>query len=360
MNNTIDENLTVLKSRLDPMLEAANSNYKKVKNKNGFEKMWLPLFFIYPFKQLVSLFTFGKFGMKVSKVQGITTSIIAIAPFASNFIAATEQYIQQFTKIELCSFALGLWYLFTVIYTFLQMPNWKNEDLFHIDAYRIFRANEYKIVEPFLGTNFSIESINNFMLRNSNERAIREIKELSESEVSRLEAELDQVDAELYDYEQNLIFLNNILIHLNDNITHISNLNLGFEHLYIMNAPYCVYEVKDDIFDLKYKEVPRRRFPTGFAAQAPEFSEEIFVKCYLGDKDYYDSNDAYAYKIFLDKLDVYWIITFYPSKDDEYTLQALLQDSIIKEENELLRTANLRDLLEAHCKIISEKQKIVS
>ena len=65
VNISIDENLVKLKKSLDPMLVATNENYKKVKTKNGFEKMWMPLFFFYPFKQLVSLVTLGKLGMKV-------------------------------------------------------------------------------------------------------------------------------------------------------------------------------------------------------------------------------------------------------------------------------------------------------
>ena len=54
LNISIDENLVKLKKSLDPLLEATNENYRKVKTKNGFEKVWRPLFVFYHFKQLVS------------------------------------------------------------------------------------------------------------------------------------------------------------------------------------------------------------------------------------------------------------------------------------------------------------------
>ncbi|WP_430476947.1 hypothetical protein [Bacillus cereus] len=360
MNNTIDEKLIALKGRLDPMLEAVNSNFKKVKTKNGFERMWLPLFIFFPASQLLSLITLGKYGIKVSKMQGITTAIIGIVPIASAYIEATEKYIKGYSVFQIVLFILLVWYAFTLIFTFLQMPNWKNENLFHIDAYRIFRPNEYKIVEPFLGTNFSIESINNFMLRNSNERAIREIKELSEAEVAQLSQELDDAEESLYDYEQNLIFLNKILIRLNDNITYIANEELDFEHLYIIDAPYCIYEVQYGEFHLISKEYPRTKFPQRFDIKKGECLDEPFAKCYFSKDDIttHEDDNSISYKIYLeDESDIIWIITFYPKLEDEHSLQALLEDSILKE-NELLQTANLRNLLESHCKIIYQNMKV--
>ena len=273
MNISIDENLVKLKKSLDPMLVATNENYRKVKTKNGFEKMWMPLFVFYPFKQLVSLVTFGKLGMKVSKTQGLTGIVAIVAgtlPAITGWLDWWKDFLNQFSMWQIGFSALGLWYIITVIYTFLQMPNWRNKELFHIDAYRLFRPNEYEIVEPFLGTNFTIESIKDFMLRNSNERAIIEIKELSEAEVSALEDDLEQADKLIYTYEQNLIFLNDILIKLNENIQYIADGSLNPQHLYIINSNFCVYEVKDDQFKLITKEFPRQDFEDLFDGNDPQ------------------------------------------------------------------------------------------
>lgn len=364
MNNTIDQNLVKLKQRLDPMLEETNANYKKVKNKNGFEKMWLPLFVFYPIKQIISLATFGYKGMKVSKTQGITGVIALLStvlPTATGWIDNWGNFFNNFSWWQISLIAFGLWYLITIIYTFLQMPNWKNKDLFHIDAYRLFRPNEYEIVEPFLGTNFTIESIKDFMLRNSNERAIQEIKNLSDAEVSALEDELEQQDELILTYEENLIFLNDILIKLNENIQYIADGTLKPQHLYIINSNFCVYEVKGDKFTLITKEYPRKDFRESFDVQDSDSINEPFVKCYLQEGVFYEGNDSYSYKIYLPKLKVYWIITYYPKLDDDSTLQALLEDSILKvEEGSLLKTANLLVLLESHCKILSEGTKTSS
>ena len=364
MNNAIDENLVKLKQRLDPMLEETNANYKKVKNKNGFEKMWLPLFVFYPFKQIVSLITFGHKGMKVSKTQGITGAVAVLStvvPFATDWIDSWTNILKSFSWWQISLAVFSLWYLVTIIYTFLQMPNWKNKDLFHIDAYRLFRPNEYAIVEPFLGMNFTIESIKDFMLRNSNERAIQEIMKLSEVEVSALEDELEQQDALIFKYEENLIFLNDILIKLNENIQFIADGSLKPHHLYIMNSNFCAYQVKDDQFTLITKEYPRRDFKEAFHVNDTDTMNEPFVKCYLQESVFYEDNESYSYKIYLPNLEIYWIITYYPELDDDSTLQALLQDSILKvEEGSILKTANLLVLLESHCKILSEGSKTSS
>ena len=364
MNISIDENLVKLKKSLDPMLEATNENYRKVKTKNGFEKMWMPLFVFYPFKQLVSLVTFGKLGMKVSKTQGFTGIVAIVAgtlPAITGWLDWWKDFLNQFSMWQIGFSALGLWYIITVIYTFLQMPNWRNKELFHIDAYRLFRPNEYEIVEPFLGTNFTIESIKDFMLRNSNERAIIEIKELSEAEVSALEDDLEQADKLIYTYEQNLIFLNDILIKLNENIQYIADGSLNPQHLYIINSNFCVYEVKDDQFKLITKEFPRQDFEDLFDGNDPSFQQEPYVRCYFQDGHFYQGEDSYSYKVNLPKLDIHWVITYYPKLDDEQTLQALLEDSILKVgDGNLLKTANLLSLLESHCKILNERQKVSS
>lgn len=364
MNNYIDENLLKLKKNLDPMLEATNENYRKVKTKNGFEKMWIPLFFFYPFLQLLSLFTLGKLGMKVSKTQG-TTGVVAIVagilPSATGWMGWWDEFLNQYNLWQIGFTALGLWYIITLIYTFLQMPNWRNNDLFHIDAYRLFRPNEYKIVEPFLGTNFTIESIKDFILRNSNERAIKEIKELSEAEVSALEDELEQVDQLIYTYEQNLIFLNDILIKLNENIKYIADGTLNPQHLYIVNSNFCAYKVDNNQFKLITKEFPRQDFVNSFEGDDDQFKQEPYVKCYFQDGHFYQGEDSYSYKIHLPESDLFWIITYYPKLDDEQTLQALLEDSILKVgDDNLLKTANLLSLLESHCKILNERQKVSS
>jgi len=364
LNNNIDENLVKLKQRLDPMLEETNANYKIVKNKSRFEKMWLPLFIYYPFKQLLSLITLGKYGMKISKTQGIA-GIVAllggIIPSATGWIDRWTNYLSSYSLLQICLIAFGLWYLITIVYTFLQMPNWRNKDLFHIDAYRVFRPNEYAIVEPFLGTNFTIESIKDFILRNSNERAIKEIRDLSDTEISLLEDELEQQDRLINIYEQNLIFLNDILIKLNENIQFIADGTLSPQHLYIINSKFCVYEVRDEEFRLITKEFPRRNFIASFNCKEPGLKSEPYVICYSQDTDFYQGEDSYSYKIYLPKQDVHWIITYYPELDDEQTLQALLEDSILKvEDSNLLKTANLLVLLESHCKILSEQQKINS
>ena len=76
---------------------------------------------------------------------------------------------------------------------------------------------------------------------------------------------------------------------------------------------------------------------------------------------FYQGEDSYSYKVNLPKLDIHWVITYYPKLDDEQTLQALLEDSILKVgDGNLLKTANLFSLLESHCKILNERQKVSS
>ncbi|USK62181.1 hypothetical protein [Peribacillus asahii] len=365
MNNTIDENLIKLRNNLDPMLEATNNNYKKVKTKSGHERMWLPLFIWYPFKQIVSLVTFGKHGMKVSGFQrgtGIVSAIVAILPFAGGWISQLHDFFGNIPKLYLWLGIVILWYVATVIYTFLQMPDWKNKDLFHIDAYRIFRPNEYQIVEPFLGgSTFTIESINNFMLRNSNERAIQEIKNISLAETTYLQKELDEANSELEEYESNLLLLNDVLLNVIENFEYVSRKTLGLQHLYLLNAHYSVYEVDGDTFELLYKEFPRTDFPQTFDGREHEFQAEPFVQCYYHEQVMVEFKGTYSYKFFLEELNVYWIITLYPPLEQDQALQAVLEGSILKEEDgTILNTLDLYNLLESHCKIISQNIKVNS
>ncbi|MBP0726620.1 hypothetical protein J5Y03_15770 [Bacillus sp. RG28] len=174
MESNFDESVVELQKGLDPLLSAANTNYKTVKTKNGFERMWIPLFLFYPFKQLLSLITIGQYGMKVSKLQvgagitGLVATITKFIPISESWFKWGYDFYHHHTIWQFLLYGLMIWYVVTVIYTFFQMTNWKNEDLFHIDAYRVFRANEYAIVQPFLGRTFSIiPCSSNFFLHNS-------------------------------------------------------------------------------------------------------------------------------------------------------------------------------------------------
>lgn len=362
LDNSIDEKLEVLKKTFDPLLRATDANYKKVKAKNGFEKMWLPLFIFYPFKQLVSLVSFGKYGMKVTKLQGITTGIIAAAPFLSNFITSIERTVAQLSTFQLGMMAFGAWYIFTVIYTFLQMPNWKNKDLFHIDAYRIFRPNEYALVEQLLGTNFSIESIITYLSRyGGNQSIIDLLKEESTKALENKDKKILERDKRLYMYEEHIVFLNELLVKLNENISFIANDSLSFDHLYLIKSPYCLYRVVDGDFELKQKEFPRVQFTKNFSINNHLFQEEPFVKCYLQEDPVFIDANSISYKILLEDGST-WIITYYPSLSDLSTLEALSEDSIVKH-TEMLNTnieSTLRTLLESHFKILSKKSKEIT
>ncbi|GAB6550020.1 hypothetical protein bcgnr5378_37760 [Bacillus cereus] len=356
MDNSIDEKLISLKNNLDPMLLAVNSNYKKVKTKNGFERMWLPLLMFYPMKQLVSLVTFGKYGMKVSKVQGITASIIAAAPFLSGFITSLEKIVADLSYFQIGISAFVVWYLFTVLYTFLQMPNWKNEELFHIDAYRLFRPNEYKLIEPFLGTNFSIESINNYLIRNSSERAILEIKEQGREEVSQLIDQLEDLDSALTDCEQRLIFTNEIIFNLIENLALITDDNITCEHLYLIRSPFVIYSVTNGQFLLEHKEYPRHTFPTSFNITEGLHTQEPFVECYQSNKLVHKGSNSYSFKTTLDE-NICWIITYFPTEEDAFALHGIFENEIVDEGN-TLNSITFINMLNSHFKILHKKNYV--
>ncbi|MFF2875034.1 hypothetical protein ACFVR2_01800 [Gottfriedia sp. NPDC057991] len=367
MESNFDESVVELQKVLDPLISAANSNYKTVKKKNGFERMWIPLFLFYPFKQLVSLITIGQYGMKVSKLQvgagitGLVATITKFLPIPESWFKWGYDFYHQHSFWQLIIYGLIIWYIVTVIYTFLQMPNWKNEDLFHIDAYRVFRPNEYAIVQPFLGTTFSIESLNNFMLRNSGERAIREIKDMTVEEVNRLQDIVEDMNFTIESYEQNILFLNKILIHLDENIEFIANGTLDYQHLYIMESPFCIYKVKDGQFSLLHKEYPRRSFKDEFNCKDSHMVNEPYVRCYFQtDELILQTDDSYSYKIYIESKDEYWIITFFVNLQDEVTLQEFLENSILLGQSEILQTADIHRILKSHSKIISEKPLVSS
>ncbi|MEK4488016.1 hypothetical protein MHH81_21130 [Psychrobacillus sp. FSL H8-0484] len=366
INNQIDKDLINLK-RLDPMIESINSNYKINKNKNGFEKMWLPLFIFYPLKQLIGLFTLGKSGIKASKSimvsSGVTSLGALIAIAFSQFPGLVQwenkliEISENITWLQLGLSILGVWYLLCIILTFLQMPNWKNKDLFHIDAYRRFRPNEYDIVEPFLGETFKIEAIQQYIQRNSKEDSINEITKLSDAMVNRLQALLEKREESLTQYGNTITFLNDIVIKLGENMYHIAEGTFNPEHLYILDAHFCVYEVQYDKFNLVTQLYPRKTFPSSFDLGDQRYQNEPYVKCYFAEEPIFKDEESITYQIVLPKIDKQWIISYYPKPDDELTMQLLLGNGILDadESPETLITINLLVLLAAQCRILNEQ-----
>ncbi|SDO57235.1 hypothetical protein SAMN04487897_11715 [Paenibacillus sp. yr247] len=352
MLNNIDADLIKLKEALDPMLNATSKNYRKV----GNERMYVPLFFYYPLDQLLTIITFGKYGMHFTKIQAFAFPLLVGTPYLSTFDSIKSR-VGHYEWWQLMIGGLFLWYIFTIIYSFLQMPNWKNEELFHIDAFRRWRPNEFALVDPFLDKNFSIESINSWMLRNSNERAIQEIIKKSDETIAKFADQLDGADEQIEEYEANLEMINDILVRLNDNFVHTGNQKLSYEHLYIINADYCVYEIENDIFTLKYQHYPRKMFESGFQANDSRFESENFVKCFkLGDACYYENEDAFSYKVIISE-GVHWIVTYYPASGDNNALSAFLENCIIGNSKVPLKTANMYNLIESHCKIIAKRNE---